>query len=55
MSTAKAAVESLLYALPTKVIKEIMIRNKDFEFKVYLHSIGIYYFDFINRIYQKMV
>lgn len=55
MSTAKAAVESLLYALPSKVIKEIMIRNKEFEFKVYLHSIGMYFFYFLIRIHRKMV
>ncbi|CAK89999.1 unnamed protein product (macronuclear) [Paramecium tetraurelia] len=50
MSTAKAAVESLLYALPTKVIKEVMIRNKDFEFKVYLHSI-----EYIRKWYENQV
>lgn len=55
MSTAKTAVESLLYALPTKVVKEIMVRNKEFEFKVYLHSIGINNFNLFNRIHQKMV
>lgn len=40
MSSAKAQVESILYAFPTKIIKEIMLNNRDFEFKVYLHSLG---------------
>ncbi|CAK93443.1 unnamed protein product (macronuclear) [Paramecium tetraurelia] len=50
MSTAKAAVESQLYSLPTKVIKEVMIRNKEFEFKVYLHSL-----EYIRKWYESKV
>ncbi|CAD8193501.1 unnamed protein product [Paramecium pentaurelia] len=50
MSMAKAAVESQLYALPTKVVKEIMIRNKEFEFKVYLHSL-----EYIRKWYESQV
>ncbi|CAD8109667.1 unnamed protein product [Paramecium sonneborni] len=50
MSSAKAVVDSLLYALPTKVIKDIMIKNSEFEFKVYLHSL-----EYIRKWYENQV
>ncbi|CAD8069778.1 unnamed protein product [Paramecium sonneborni] len=50
ISAAKAVVETRLYTLPIKVIKDIMIKNPEFEFKIYLHSLEYIRKWFINQV-----
>lgn len=40
MSTARTTADSLLYSLNMKILKELMLKNPDFEFKIYINSIG---------------
>jgi hypothetical protein len=44
MSTAKTTADSLLYSLNLKILKELMVRNPEFEFKIYFNSVGIIYY-----------
>lgn len=39
MSTAKTAADSLLYSLNLKILKELMLKNPEFEFKIYINAV----------------
>lgn len=40
MSTAKTTADSLLYSLNLKILKDLINKNPDFEFKIYINSVG---------------
>ena len=54
MSTAKTTADSLLYSLNLKILKELMARNPEFEFKIYINAVGMS-FNYFIRVFKKNV
>ncbi|CAD8153221.1 unnamed protein product [Paramecium pentaurelia] len=48
MSTAKTTADSLLYSLNLKILKDLMNKNPDFEFKIYINSV-----EYLRKMFEN--
>ncbi|CAK77260.1 unnamed protein product (macronuclear) [Paramecium tetraurelia] len=48
MSTAKTTADSLLYSLNLKILKDLMSKNPDFEFKIYINSL-----EYLRKMFEN--